>query len=263
MALSLRLNRKILVRGLIVARTGLSIGGTDTGLGISGADRVVVRDPLSHQPYIPGSSLKGRMRSLVERAAGEFGPTPGGIGGGPIRNPESDAAKALCALYGQPADEKAAVPARISVRDARLANAAKLAASRDLDLPFTELKTEVTVDRITAKATPHHYERVPAGAVFGLDIVVSAYKISNDGKDADDDEAALLGQLFAGLRLVQDDTLGACGSRGYGKVAFHLEPLTARDAASYISGAPAAAYSTVAVPDDLKLSAADVAALGL
>ena len=255
----LRLNQKIFVRGHIVARTGLSIGGTDTGLGAGGADRVVIREPLSNQPYIPGSTLKGRMRSLLERLYGEFGPAPGGHPGGPVRKPELPETKRMCDLFGVPADDRTAVPGRLTVRDARLVNGAALEAVRELDLPYTELKTEVTIDRITARTTPHHYERVPAGAVFGLDIVITAWSV--DGQD--DDVNALLNELFTGLRLVQDDALGACGSRGYGKVEFHIASVTSRDRNGYISGGEAQPLAGVNVPDDLRLTADAVAALGV
>ena len=63
---SVKLDRKLFFTGYILTQTGISIGGTDTGLGAGGADRVVIRDPLTNQPYIPGSTLKGRMRSLLE-----------------------------------------------------------------------------------------------------------------------------------------------------------------------------------------------------
>ncbi|MGE0435149.1 MAG: type III-A CRISPR-associated RAMP protein Csm3 [Planctomycetota bacterium] len=256
---ALRLNQKIFVRGLIVARTGLSIGGTDTGLGAGGADRVVIREPLSNQPYIPGSTLKGRMRSLLERLYGEFGPAPGGHPGGPVRKPELPETKRMCDLFGVPADDRTAVPGRLTVRDSRLLNGAALEAARELDLPYTELKTEVTIDRITARTTPHHYERVPAGAVFGLDVVVTAWHV--DGHD--DDVPTLLRELFTGMRLVQDDALGACGSRGYGKVEFHVKSVTTRDRASYLNGGQEQPVAGLTVPDDLQLPADAVAALGV
>lgn len=256
-AIALRLNRKIFVRGFIIARTGLSIGGTDTGLGAGGADRVVIRDPLTNAPYIPGSTLKGRMRSLLERLYGELGPTPGGGVGGPVRKPELPETKLMCALFGLPADDKTAVPGRLTVRDALLANRAALANNRDLDLPFTELKTEVTIDRITAKTTPHHYERIPAGAIFTLDLVVTAFHVEG----TDDDLGELLKPLFTGLRLVQDDAIGACGSRGYGKVAFHIDSLMSRDRDGYLTGAAEAPVEGVEIPADLRVTEQELAAI--
>jgi len=64
------LSGKVTIAGTIKAETGLHIGGAETGLEIGGVDNVVIRDPLTNQPYIPGSSLKGAMRSLLEKANG-------------------------------------------------------------------------------------------------------------------------------------------------------------------------------------------------
>ncbi len=256
-ATTIKLDQKIFFTGLIVAQTGLSIGGTDTGLGAGGADRVVIRDPLTNQPYIPGSTLKGRMRSLVERLYGEFGPSPGAQAGGPIKKPATPETKQLGALFGLAADDSTPVPGRLAVRDAKLRNARWLDGQRDLDLPYTELKTEVTIDRITARTTPHHYERVPAGAIFGLDIVVTTYQVDGTA----DELNALLKPLFLGLRLVQDETLGACGSRGYGKVRFHLDAPTTRNAEAYINGEPAMPLDGVEVPADLRMNDEELAAV--
>ena len=68
-----QLVKKIKISGLITAKTGLHIGGSNIGMSIGGADATVVRNPLSNEPYIPGSSLKGKMRSLLEKAYGQFG----------------------------------------------------------------------------------------------------------------------------------------------------------------------------------------------
>lgn len=68
-----KLTRKIKIEGRIIALSGLHIGGSNTGMSIGGADATVVRNPLTNEPYIPGSSLKGKMRSLLERLEGQFG----------------------------------------------------------------------------------------------------------------------------------------------------------------------------------------------
>jgi len=61
----LQLKGKILITGTIVVRTGLAIGGSKTAMNIGGIDSPVIRDAKG-VPYIPGSSLKGKMRSLLE-----------------------------------------------------------------------------------------------------------------------------------------------------------------------------------------------------
>ncbi|MCD6532326.1 type III-A CRISPR-associated RAMP protein Csm3, partial [bacterium] len=59
--------KKILFNGKLIAQTGIAVGGTDVGLEIGGVDKIIVRHPITKQPYIPGSSIKGKMRSLLEK----------------------------------------------------------------------------------------------------------------------------------------------------------------------------------------------------
>lgn len=247
--MSLTLTRKLFVRGFILANTGLSIGGNDTGLGTGGASRVVVRHPVTMKPYVPGSTLKGRLRSLMERLAGEFGSTPG-MPHTAIRKPTTEFGARVARLFGVPNDDHTPIPTRLTVRDAHLLNGEFLEANGQLDLPYTEIKNEVAIDRITARVSNHYYERVPAGAVFALDVVLTAYTLDKQ----DDDLAQIAGDLFLAMRLLQDDSLGAAGSRGYGRVAFHIEPLTTLTREDYIEGKPAHEDSDIAVPAELKLS---------
>jgi CRISPR-associated protein Csm3 len=58
---------KISIKSTLLVETGLHIGGGGETLDIGGVDKPVIRDPLSNQPYLPGSSLKGKMRSILER----------------------------------------------------------------------------------------------------------------------------------------------------------------------------------------------------
>lgn len=83
---------------------------------------------------------------------------------------------------------------------------------KNTDLPYTESKTEVTIDRITAKAMPRTIERVPAGVSFNVNMVINIF----DGED----ESKLLKTLNDAMALLEDDYLGGNGSRGYGQVAF-------------------------------------------
>lgn len=253
---------KVFIKGYVVLRSGLCIGGTDTGLGVAGADRVVVRNPLTFRPYIPGSSLKGRMRSLMERLAGEFGTYPQGNVGAPLKKASTPTGQLVCDLFGVSSDDKAQLPGRLTVRDGQLVNFKTLEATDALDLPYTEIKTEAAIDRLTAKATPHHTERVPAGAVFALDMVVTAYQ---GGADAEgiptDDLVALVKGALTGLRLVADDALGASGSRGYGKCAFHVQEVALMTPEAYLAGEDPKPYDAVPVPADLRLPEADLAAI--
>jgi len=58
------------IQGQIELVSGLHIGSGNTEMHIGGTDNPVIKNPVNNQPYIPGSSLKGKMRSLMEwRAA--------------------------------------------------------------------------------------------------------------------------------------------------------------------------------------------------
>jgi len=217
------------IKAEVRALSGLAIGAGD-GFRV-GADQAVVRDALSGEPYIPGSSLKGKLRALTERALGApLVSAPGGGGprdgrsihrctsekdyrsGGAV---EGYAGCPVCHLYGNIPLEFPVLPTRLVTRDARLTDASRQELSRRrTELPFTEVKVESLLDRLTAAATPRHRERVPAGAAFEARWDLSAYAV--DGADLRDDR--LLPVLFAGLRLLEEDYLGGQGSRGYGRV---------------------------------------------
>ncbi len=202
--MSIKLEKKVIYTGTITLKTGLHIGGTNASLNIGGPDKFVVRNPISNIPYIPGSSLKGKMRSLVEIANGETN------GGKPSNNPESKAGK----LFGTAGDGDDKHPSRLIVRDADLDVSDKDMFS-NTDLPYTESKTEVAIDRVTAKANPRTFERVPAGAQFKLNMVLNVFK--------GEDEKALKATIKQAIKLLEDDYLGGHGSRGYGQVKIDLD----------------------------------------
>lgn len=226
-----KLAKKIFVQGSVTALSGLHIGGADAGLGLSGADQLVARR-ADAQPYLPGSTLKGRMRSLIERVTGRVRL----VGGQAL--PCACGTCDICRVFGRSADEAergGLSAARLLVRDGALLNAEEVLRSRATDLPYTEVKTEIAVDRITSRATPRHIERVPAGARFAMRLALNVH----DG----DDEPALLRLLLEALLLVQDDALGGHGSRGYGEVAIAVERITVRDRAAYETGHEAVDYA--------------------
>lgn len=195
----IKLKKKIIYTGTIVLKTGLHIGGTNTALNIGGPDKFVVRNPITQLPYIPGSSLKGKMRSLIELAYGETN------NGSVTKDPNTKAGK----LFGLSSDIENGHPSRIIVRDGELKNPEELS---NTDLLYTESKTEVNINRITAKANPRTFERVPAGAKFNLEMVLNVF----DG----DDEEELKSTIKKAIELLEDDYLGGNGSRGYGQVVF-------------------------------------------
>ncbi|HOL30214.1 MAG TPA: type III-A CRISPR-associated RAMP protein Csm3 [Paludibacteraceae bacterium] len=107
---TIKLNKKINYTGTIVLKTGLHIGGTNAALNIGGPDNFVVRNPLTNVPYIPGSSLKGKMRALIEISTGDVSSK-----GEASENPNGVAGK----LFGVGAN-KGGHPSRLIVRDAEL-----------------------------------------------------------------------------------------------------------------------------------------------
>lgn len=258
---------KIFVSGSLTTLTGLHIGGNSTEMSIGGADQIVVRDPLTNWPYIPGSSLRGKMRSLLERVRGEMTIE---LEKSPIKqvhyvhelaDPLRQGAKLKSAgpssaldalsskLFGISVDKQKGstpediVPQRLVVRDGKLLNAERLEAAKNTDMPLTEVKTEVAIDRITSKANPRQIERVPAGAEFGFEFILNLY--------GDDDETEYLDLLFQCMRLLQDDYLGGHGSRGYGRVSFNVEKVTRKDVEDYRENRPYQPMD-LEIPEDLK-----------
>jgi CRISPR-associated protein Csm3 len=215
---SARLIKKLIFSGKIGTLTGLHIGGSETGLRIGGADKVVVRNPSDNRPYLPGSSFKGKMRSLLERVHCVNNVTCLGFPDsrgiyGPCRCGECD----VCRVFGIAADQnrKDVQAGRLLVRDALLTNHESVNAMPNLATDYTELKTEVSIDRLTSAANPRNFERVPAGAEFGFELVLNLF----DG----DAEEKFVELIEEGLRLVAYDALGGQSSRGYGRVRIQLD----------------------------------------
>lgn len=206
---AIRLVKKIIYTGTITLKTGLHIGGTNAALNIGGPDKFVVRNPINNVPYIPGSSLKGKMRALVEIAKGCVSD------GKACNDPRSISGE----LFGVATGKDDNRPSRLIVRDAEL-DLSKPEMFDNTDLPYTESKTEVAIDRITAKANPRTFERVPAGAKFKLNMVLNIFEGEN--------EQRLKDTLQLAIRLLQDDYLGGHGSRGYGQVEITLDPQEGR-----------------------------------
>lgn len=200
---TIKLVKKVLYTGNITLVTGLHIGGTNASLNIGGPDKFVVRNPINQIPYIPGSSLKGKMRALVEIYNGES------LNGKPSNNPKSKSGS----LFGTSGDNDQSHPSRLIVRDAELD--IKSCDLNKTDLLYTESKTEVSIDRITAKANPRTFERVPAGAKFRLSMVLNVFE--------GEDEAKLKATINQAIKLLEDDYLGGQGSRGYGQVKIELD----------------------------------------
>lgn len=201
-----KLIKKIKINTTIELITGLHIGGSSDNVEIGGIDNPVIKlANQSNQPYIPGSSIKGKMRCLLEQIAGN--PKVGG-------NCEIDN------LFGS-ADASNPSPSKIIVRDAMLTadSVKKLLACDNLEMPYTENKYENVIDRVKGTAeNPRQTERVPAGVVFDAEFVINVW-------DTDDEKA--LTELFQkGIRALENDYLGGSGSRGYGQIRFGEQKIT-------------------------------------
>lgn len=225
---------RIILDGQIRAMTGLHIGGSPGALAIGGVDLPVIRNGVNQEPYIPGSSLKGKMRSLWEKVTGvEQNFFINRAQGKEVRihacqNAEQYNVCPVCQIYGATGDSGAAFPTRIIVRDAPLDKISLENAKTDL--PFSEVKWEATIDRITSAATPRQIERVPAGAIFKeMQIVFNIY-------DAKDHER--FWNVLTALQLVEDDYLGGHGSRGSGRVKFETLQLICKTASAYSKANP-------------------------
>ena len=227
---NLKLEKKIFIEGEIEVVTGLHIGGSSLGLSIGGPDKVVVRNPITNRPYIPGSSLKGKMRSLLEKSLGlvEIKQNKKGEWEGKLcDNPDED----LVQLFGYPAEKGGSsntyAPTRLTVRDGDLLNEEELSQAEDTDMYCTEVKTEVSIDRLTSQANPRNFERVPAGAKFGLNLVIDIYNIDENRS------ANFLSLVSQGLELIEDDYIGGQGTRGYGQVRFNIKEIKEKTAEDY------------------------------
>ncbi len=229
-----QLVKKIFISGRIKTLTGLHIGGSNNQISIGGVDNVVIRNPFNDEPYIPGSSLKGKMRSLTEQSYGEYGR---GIGRDSSSGALEDPKHEIVRLFGNAKGDRRNIPSRLIVRDGRILTHGY---DQNTDFPYTELKTEVTIDRLTATATPRQLERVPAGVDFELQLVINVWEDKEQiageemvgGKELW--EGQMVEMVFNGLRLVQDDFLGGSGSRGSGQVKIGIDKITERTADFYM-----------------------------
>jgi len=228
-----KLLKKIEITGIITLKTGLHIGGTNSSMQIGGIDKGVIRNPITNQPFIPGSSLKGKMRTLFEVSTGKTGPKVGkDVNNGPSQEGES------ADLFGNSSGGLTQKASRLIVRDCEMTNAKEVL--EKTEMPYTEGKTEVVIDRITSAASPRQIERVPAGAKFSLNMVLNIW-------EQDNNEKQLFENLFKSLELLRDDYLGGSGSRGYGQISVEIEKMCEKSSDVYygISDAKAVEITNV------------------
>lgn len=222
--------KNTIIRGYIALKSGLHIGGNKDSMQIGGIDNPVIKNPVTKLPYVPGSSLKGKMRFLLEHAYGlvKDGDIP------PIRETGGNANwtnNLVGVMFGHlEHKDNTTLPTRVIFRDGKLAGAIDLTGGMEADKinrdieglkrimnsDFVEAKTEVNIDRINGtvskKGGPRTIERVPAGTVFDFEVVLRLFE--------DKDRDLFIPILKKGLQLLQNDALGGSGSRGSGRIQF-------------------------------------------
>jgi CRISPR-associated protein Csm3 len=237
-----RLSDILEIRGELELLTGLHIGAGKDEVKIGGMDNPVVRNPLTGEPYIPGSSLKGKMRMLLELYYGVFNyvdKDPRELGNvlsyevfrklkDNLKDEERlKGAKAILKLFGTSgadfgkldknewAEVKELASTRLSFYDLKLTKESRAKLENKVGKMMTEEKMEVKINRITGTAFGRALtskERIPAGAKFDFKLCLKVFE--------GDNEEELLNVVRKGLRLLELDSLGGSGSRGYGKVRF-------------------------------------------
>ncbi|MHA1743058.1 MAG: type III-A CRISPR-associated RAMP protein Csm3 [Candidatus Heimdallarchaeota archaeon] len=208
------LKGKLIIKGKISLETALHIGGSSANLEIGGVDNAVIKTAKG-VPYIPGSSLKGKLRSLLATATYEL--TRENFPPGKIHSC-AEPNCSVCSIFGRNTEDikKVEEPNRLIVRDAfmdleyfkELTEREEL---KNLDLEYTEVKYENFIDRLTSAANPRQLERVPAGNRFNFEMVFNVYS---------EKDIKHLNALFSSMKLLEDDYLGGSGTRGSGKIKF-------------------------------------------
>ncbi|MCE7925548.1 MAG: type III-A CRISPR-associated RAMP protein Csm3 [Haliscomenobacteraceae bacterium CHB4] len=236
------LSKKIIIEGEIIAESGIMVGASSGALEIGGTDKQVVRNPINKMPYIPGSSLKGKMRSLIELNDGQMSENNGVYG--PTLNPEHLAAQLFGFIKDSklPKEKQSQQPSRLIVRDGEMTNSDKF---QNTELLYTEVKAENSIDRVTSAANPRFFERVPKGARFKLNMTLNIF-------DTDKNKDKFLDTVFRAMRLVQDDYLGGGGSRGNGQISFEIKNIWERDKAYYEGDKSKQQSLNAQIPADLK-----------
>ena len=221
--------------GTITLVTGLHIGSGNNEMHIGGTDNPVIKHPLTLEPYIPGSSIKGKIRGLLEWELGVVGYT----GGHPLgfkhiqklEGSERERAKGILKLFGgapeganQDLDLVTEIgPTRLAFWDCPL-DPKWVDEMNDRNLLLTETKMENMIDRIRGVAEhPRNSERVPAGARFVFNLTLRRH-----------DDEDLLPIIWRGLKLLELTGLGGSGSRGYGKVEFTALALDGEDILDHV-----------------------------
>jgi len=214
-----------IITGQIVCETGLHIGGSTDSIEIGGSDNPVIRDSVTKLPFIPGSSLKGKLRSLLELYDPDSAKNV--ISGRNSGDPSDDDSVLAAQIFGISSNDhkNQDFPTRIIVRDSfPNQKTVDLWNEKEEVVAGAEYKYENQINRINSRANPRNIERVPKGSEFDFEIVFSVYE--GDSKE-------LIKGVFQSMLLLEDNYLGGSGSRGFGKVKFENISVEKRDASYY------------------------------
>ncbi len=212
----MRLWQKNKYCGTLECISGIHIGDSKESTDIGGVDSPVVRRKDNGQPYIPGSSIKGKIRCLLEQVYGQNGDNKFKNNGHVIQE-----------LFGALAGSAGEIcSSKLIVRDAfwEDKSAEMYFNLKTTDMPYTEVKFENVIDRIkgtTINGGIRQIERVPAGAIFNVEFVINIFADSEESAVEKSNEFDAL--LRMGINLLNHDYLGGSGSRGYGYVNIKID----------------------------------------
>lgn len=204
----MKLDRFETITGEIRCLTGLKIGGTQESRGMGETDNPVIRHPVTRAPYIPGSSLKGKLRSLLEMKYSDHSQRTG--------EPCNCGRCFICTLFGCGDARRSEQPTRLIFRDAPMTQETKQQLEDALPGSYVEVKTVIKMDRKTGKAARgalRQQERIPEGAAFDFSLSMRLFE-----EDTTEKRKEYLNKLAEALELLELDYLGGSGTRGYGKV---------------------------------------------
>jgi len=196
------------IEGQVHCLTGLRIGGTQETVGIGETENPIIRHPVSRLPYIPGSSLKGKLRSLLEMKYSSHSQQTG--------EPCNCGECTICALFGCGDATRSKEPTRLIFRDALMTQETREELEDALPGSYAEVKTEIRMDRKEGKAASRALrtqERLPEGSVFDLSISFRLFE-----EDTEEKRKEYMEKLAEAFDDLQKDYLGGSGTRGYGKV---------------------------------------------
>ena len=238
MGKELKLKKVLLLEGNLVAETGLRIGTGKASLTIGDIDMTTVKDPKTGLPYIPGSSIKGKLRSTITKMKKDLAPLKEyyeskgkseaqlkELGWKKIQDIWiHDCSKTeceICTVYGSSAENNTRGPTRIKVFDAPAVGIWKDEKINQIHNPdeLLEIKSENTLDVLTAHSVPRTVERVSAGTVFKFKLAFEVYN--------DEDEKLFTQYVIDPLKVILREGIGSSTSRGYGKL--RLENVTIKE----------------------------------